>query len=103
MYNGSIYDVSTSIKRVKIWKRVTSIGTENNGVEKICAKAFCGCLRLQKADIPAGSKRIGAGAFQACENLTEVIINKGVKIIGTGAFIDCTKLNALEAVFTSKK
>lgn len=80
------YSVRTSITTLNIEDGVTSIGNY----------AFCNCVGLSSAILPASVSSIGNSAFQYCEELPSITIPEGIASIGTSAFSACTKLTAVQ-------
>ena len=52
-------------------------------------KAFWGCERLKKVEIPKSVKKVGDRAFKDCTCLEKVVISEGVVCIGEFAFYGC--------------
>ncbi len=90
-----------------------------DGVTSIGRAAFCGCGKLERAEIPDSVTTIGEWAFSGCGsldcieipegvtsigeklfayciNLRSVAIPVGVRSIGNSAFISCKKLTDIE-------
>lgn len=65
-----------------------------DGVEKICSRAFKGCL-LESVVIPDSVKIIGNEAFYACENLKNVVLGKGLETIRECTFMWCKNLTKI--------
>ena len=57
-----------------------------SAVESIGARAFAGCVALEKVTLPERLAEIGEGAFAGCEALVEILIPESVEKIGVGAF-----------------
>ncbi|MCR5718360.1 MAG: leucine-rich repeat protein [Oscillospiraceae bacterium] len=70
------------IRRLKVEEGVTTIGRY----------AFCGCTRLEKAELPESLLSIDGGAFSSCYNLTDIAFPSGLKSIGYWAFSKCAGL-----------
>ena len=62
--------------------------TLSSSVESIGAGAFCGCYRLEYADLSAarGLKYISGYAFRKCTALGRVLLNDGLETIGNCCF-----------------
>ena len=92
MYNYSYgttpwYNQKSSVKKVVIDNRITSIGNW----------AFLECRYLAQIRIPGSVKSIGTRAFQSCDSLREIEIPASVDMIYAEAFFDCE--NILKIVF----
>jgi hypothetical protein len=64
-------------------------------VTEIGDKAFFGCNKLTKVNIPNGVKSIGSDAFWGCKGLTTLDIPSSMTTIGGGAFEDCAGLTSI--------
>jgi len=56
------------------------------GITKICDKAFEGCKGLEEIVIPDSVKEIGAYAFWDCENLKNIRIPSHITVLSRGIF-----------------
>jgi hypothetical protein len=75
----------TSLKKVSISDKVTSIGSS----------AFYGCTGLTSVTIPTSVTSIGDYAFAGCARLTSVTIGNSVTSIGDDAFLWCARLTSV--------
>lgn len=73
------------------------------GVEVIYEKAFYGCSRLKKVELPISIKVIQKEAFACCEDLTEIEIPSGVEVICEKAFSGCSNLRKVELPISIKE
>ncbi len=83
---------STSLKTVKLSKKLTSIG----------AYAFCGCTALQSIDIPDGVKTIEAYTFANCVKLGKVNLPPKLTSIESFAFFGCKTFATIRISSTVK-
>lgn len=63
-------------------------------VTRIDSRAFNGCSKLKKIDIPDGVTSIGNSAFETC-NFTEITLPNSLVSIGTNAFYECRSLTSI--------
>ena len=65
------------------------------GVTRVCASAFYGCISLTSVKIPSSMTSIGPEAFAGCDGLTSVDIPSSVVSIGERAFYGCWGLESV--------
>lgn len=77
--------LDSDIKRVRVPRGVTSIGTG----------AFGSFYDLEKVIISSGVEEIGSGAFDSCISLREITLPKSLTRISSKAFLGCTSLKSI--------
>ena len=92
--NGLKYDVlgvNDEAFKDKALKKVTI----EDGIGKICIKAFENCKELTQIIFGTGLEEIGDYAFYGCEKLKAVKLPNSVKEMGSYAFFMCTSLESI--------
>ena len=73
---------------------ITSISFPQ-GITKIGANSFIGCINLDSIVVPQGVESIGNMAFSGCGSLLSVELPQSIKTIGNSAFYGCTSLTGI--------
>ncbi len=76
------------------WSALSKIDIPE-GVMKIGARAFSGCMKAKEINLPETVTRIGHQAFFGCHSLKELVIPEGVMIIERSAFYNCPALEKI--------
>ena len=74
----------------------------NEGLIRIEAYTFSGCMSLHCIKFPTSVKIIGSFAFSLCEQLRNVELFEGLEDIEDGAFDMCTSLEHITLPSTLK-
>ena len=61
----------------------------NEGLKKIGARVFDGCISLESITLPSSVEEIGEYAFHSCIKLKEVVCSEVLPDVESTAFNDC--------------